>query len=229
MHAEPWTDGMRQFIERETGIVAHDIYGLTEISGPGVGGDCSRHAGIHIFEDHFYPEIIDPDTLQPLPDGETGELVFTTLDKVGMPVIRYRTRDITRIIPERCDCGRTIRRIGRISHRSDDMMIVRGVNVFPSQVESVLTSIDPGLVNYQIYLDSDESGLATIEVKVEGTPEAYKAFEEDATRRESLARLITAKLRDTVGIGFKTTIVDQEAIPRSEGKMKRIVDNRKKD
>lgn len=227
--AEPWTDGMRQFIEQETGIVAHDIYGLTEISGPGVGGDCSHHAGIHIFEDHFYPEIIDPDTLQPLPDGETGELVFTTLDKVGMPVIRYRTRDITRLIPERCACGRTIRRIGRISHRSDDMMIVRGVNVFPSQIESVLTSIDPGLINYQIYLDSNESGLATIEVKLEGTPEMYAAFAEDASRREGLARLVTSKLRDTIGIGFKTTIVDQNAIPRSEGKMKRIVDNRKKD
>ena len=146
-----------------------------------------------------------------------------------MPVIRYRTRDMTRIIPERCACGRTIRRIGRISHRSDDMMIVRGVNVFPSQIESVLTSIDPGLLNYQIYLDSNESGLATIEVKLEGTPEMYAAFAEDAARREGLARLVTSKLRDTIGIGFTTTIVDQNAIPRSEGKMKRIVDNRKKD
>ncbi len=225
--AEPWTDGMRSFIEQETGIVAHDIYGLTEISGPGVAGDCSCHAGMHIFEDHFYPEIIDPDTLQPLPDGEEGELVFTTLDKTGMPLIRYRTRDITRLIPEQCACGRTIRRIGRISHRSDDMMIVRGVNVFPGQIESVLTGVDPGLIHYTIHLDSNDTGLATIEVKFEATPAMYEEFKADPAKSENLSRLVANRLRETVGIGFKATVVEQNSIPRSEGKMKRIYDNRK--
>ena len=227
--AEPWTDGMRQFIEQETGIVAHDIYGLTEISGPGVGGDCSCHAGIHICEDHFYPEIIDPETLKPVPDGEEGELVFTTLDKTGMPLIRYRTRDITRIIPEPCACGRTIRRIGRISHRSDDMMIVRGVNVFPGQIESVLTGVDSGLVNYQVHLDTNDSGLATIEVKFEGTPEMYGVFTNEPEKRGQLEKLVSDRLRQTVGIWFKATVVEQNEIPRSEGKMKRIVDHRKTD
>lgn len=227
--AEPWTDGMRQYIEETTGIEAHDIYGLTEISGPGVGGDCSYHAGVHIFEDHFYPEIIDPETLRPLPDGEMGELVFTTLDKTGMPLIRYRTRDMTRIIPERCACGRTIRRIGRISHRSDDMMIVRGVNVFPGQIESVLTGIDSGLINYQIHLDTNDSGLATIEVKFEATPGMYSEFELDPAKREALARLVAERLRQTVGIGFKTTVADPNTVPRSEGKMQRIIDHRRKD
>ena len=227
--AEPWTDGMRQFIEQETGIEAHDIYGLTEVSGPGVGGDCSCHAGIHICEDHFYPEIIDPETLKPVPDGEEGELVFTTLDKTGMPLIRYRTRDITRIIPDRCACGRTLRRIGRISHRSDDMMIVRGVNVFPGQIESVLTGVDAGLVNYQVHLDTNDSGLATIEVKFEATPEMYAAFASEPEKRDLLAKVVSDRLRQTVGIGFKATVVDQGGIPRSEGKMQRIVDHRKND
>lgn len=227
--AEPWTDGMRQFIEQETGIVAHDIYGLTEVSGPGVGGDCSCHAGIHIMEDHFYPEIIDPETLKPVPDGEEGELVFTTLDKTGMPLLRYRTRDITRIIPDQCACGRTIRRIGRISHRSDDMMIVRGVNVFPGQIESVLTGVDTGLVNYQVHLDTNDSGLATIEVKFEATPEMYATFTSEPEKRDLLAKVVSERLRQTVGIGFKATVVDQGGIPRSEGKMQRIVDHRKID
>ncbi len=227
--AEPWTDGMRQFIEQETGIVAHDIYGLTEVSGPGVGGDCSCHAGIHIMEDHFYPEIIDPETLKPVPDGEEGELVFTTLDKTGMPLLRYRTRDITRIIPDQGACGRTIRRIGRISHRSDDMMIVRGVNVFPGQIESVLTGIDTGMVNYQVHLDTNDSGLATIEVKFEATPEMYVTFTSEPEKRDLLAKVVSERLRQTVGIGFKATVVDQGGIPRSEGKMQRIVDHRKID
>jgi phenylacetate-CoA ligase len=226
--AEPWTEGMRQFIEDETGIVAYDIYGLTEISGPGVGGDCSCHAGIHIFEDHFYPEIIDPETLEPLPDGEEGELVFTTLDKTGLPMLRYRTRDMTRLLPEPCACGRTCRRIGRISHRSDDMMIIRGVNVFPGQIESVLTGINGGFHHYQIHIDKNDSGLATIEVKFEATPEMYEEFKSAPEKRDELAKTVADKLRQTVGIGFKTTVVDREEIPRNDGKSQRIVDHRKK-
>ena len=219
---------MRQFIEAQTGIRAYDIYGLTEISGPGVGGECSCRAGVHIFEDHFYPEIVDPDTLQPLPDGESGELVFTTLDKIGMPVIRYRTRDITKIIAEPCPCGRTIRRIGRISHRSDDMMIIRGVNVFPSQVESVLLAVDPGLVNYQIYLSKNPDGLDAIEVKVELTREKFAELGDNVANLEKFRRQIAEKLKSTVGINFKTTLVEPDVIPRSQGKMQRIVDERNK-
>ena len=226
--AEPWSDEMRKVIEAETGIESHDIYGLTEISGPGVGGDCFCHSGIHIFEDHFYPEIVDPDTLEALPDGELGELVFTTLDKEGIPLIRYRTRDMTRIMPDRCACGRTVRRIDRISHRSDDMMIIRGVNVFPSQIESILLDIDPTLVNYQIILAKDESGLDTIEVRVEPSPEKFTQLWNDDSAKEAFRRVIAAKLRDTVGIGFKTTLVAPDSLPRSEGKIQRVFDNRNK-
>ena len=225
---EPWTDEMRKFIENETGIEAFDIYGLTEISGPGVGGECKCHAGIHIFEDHFYPEIVDPDTLEPLPDGEVGELVFTTLDKEGIPLIRYRTRDITRIIPERCECGLTMRRIGRISHRSDDMMIIRGVNVFPGQVESALLAIDQNLVNYQLVLSKDASGLDIIEVLVEPTPEQFARLWNDDHVKERFRRSIAEKLQRVVGINFKTTLVPPDALPRSEGKVQRVIDNRKK-
>ena len=226
--AEPWTEEMRKAIEMETGIQTHDIYGLTEISGPGVGGDCFCHDGVHIFEDHYYPEIIDPDTLEPLPDGELGELVFTTLDKEGIPLIRYRTRDMTRIIPDACQCRRTLRRIERVSHRSDDMMIVRGVNVFPSQIESVLLDIDASLVNYQIYLEKDKSGLDTIEVRVEPGPEKFKEFWDDECAKEGFRCVIAGKLKDTIGIGFKTTLVAPDTIPRSEGKIKRVFDNRAK-
>ena len=224
--AEPWTAEMRKFMEDETGYVARDIYGLTEVSGPGVGGDCPCNSGLHIFEDHFYPEIIDPETLEPLPDGELGELVFTTLDKVGLPLIRYRTRDITRIMPDRCPCGRTIRRIDRISHRSDDMMIIRGVNVFPSQVESILLAIDPNLVNFQIHLDKDASGLDTIEVKVEPTPAQFNELWNDDDAKEAFRKRIAGSLKDTIGIGFKATVVAPDSIPRSEGKCKRVFDNR---
>ncbi len=224
--AEPWTAEMRAYMEHETGYKAHDIYGSTEMSGPGVGGDCPYNSGLHIFEDHFYPEIIDPDTLEPLPDGEVGELVFTTLDKEGIPMIRYRTRDITRIMPDKCPCGRTIRRIDRISHRSDDMMIVRGVNVFPSQVESLLLAVDPNLVNYQIHLAKDKSGMDTIEVKVEPTPEKFAALWNDENAKTAFTKLLGGKLKDRIGIGFGITLVAPDSIPRSEGKVKRVYDNR---
>ena len=224
--AEPWTEEMRRFIEAKTGIRAYDIYGLTEISGPGVGGECSCRTGVHIFEDHFYPEIVDPDTLQPLPDGEMGELVFTTLDKTGMPIIRYRTRDITKLVAEPCPCGRTIRRIARISHRSDDMMIIRGVNVFPGQVESSLLAVDPGLVNYQIHLSKGADGLDVIEVRVELTREKFSELRDNTASLEMFRRQIAEKLKSTVGINFKTTLVEPDSMPRSQGKIKRIFDDR---
>lgn len=221
--AEPWTEEMRQTIERETGIKAFDIYGLTEITGPGVGAECLCQAGPHIFEDHFYPEILDPETLQPLPDGELGELVFTTLSKRAMPLIRYRTRDITRIVPEKCECGRTLRRIARISHRSDDMMIVRGVNVFPGQIEASLLSVEGTLPHYQIILTRDASGLDNIEVEVELSSERFG----DTVREvDQLRRLISEKLQRTIGIRVKVTLVQPNSIPRSEGKAKRVIDKR---
>ncbi|MCL4694888.1 MAG: phenylacetate--CoA ligase, partial [Candidatus Hydrogenedentes bacterium] len=167
--AEPWTEGMRQRIEAESGIKAYDIYGLSEIIGPGVGAECYCQDGLHIFEDFFYPEILDPETLEPLPDGEEGELVLTTLSKRAMPMIRYRTRDITAIHPEPCPCGRTIRRIRRISRRSDDMLIIRGVNVFPSQIETALLAVEGTLPHYQIVLTNDGT-LDQMEVQVEVTP-----------------------------------------------------------
>ena len=151
--AEPWTENMRKQIEERLGIEAHDIYGLSEIMGPGVATDCHFHRGLHIFEDHFYPEIIDPKTLEPLPDGETGELVITTLTKEGIPMIRYRTKDLTSITHEKCECGRTTARISRFKGRSDDMLIIRGVNVFPSQVETALLTVDGITPNYQIIVD----------------------------------------------------------------------------
>jgi phenylacetate-CoA ligase len=163
--AEPWTDEMRRHIEQGSGIEAFDIYGLSEIIGPGVGCECRHHSGLHIFEDHFYPEIIDPETGKVLPDGDEGELVLTTLSKQAMPMIRYRTRDITRLLPGRCACGRTMRRIGRIGRRSDDMLIVRGVNVFPSQVETALLQVEGTLPHYQIVL-TRAHGLDQMEVQV---------------------------------------------------------------
>ncbi|MDO5580034.1 MAG: phenylacetate--CoA ligase [Planctomycetia bacterium] len=220
--AEPWTDEMRKRIESEAGIKAYDIYGLTEIVGPGVGAECTEQAGPHIFEDHFYPEIIDPDTLQPLPDGEFGELVFTTLSKKAMPLLRYRTRDITRIIPERCACGRTLRRIARISHRSDDMFIVRGVNVFPGQIESALLTLEGTLPNYQIILTRD-NGLDNIEVQVELVPEK---FDDTLKSLEALQKTISDKIQHTIGIRVKVKLVEPNRIPKSEGKAKRVVDQR---
>lgn len=232
--AEPWTNEMRESIEAEivnkdgVRFKAFDIYGLTEISGPGVGAECECRNGIHIFEDHFYPEIVDQDTLEPLPDGEFGELVFTTLDKTGMPLLRYRTRDITRIINEPCPCGRTIRRIDRISHRSDDMMIIRGVNVFPSQIEETLLKVDPSLIHYLIVLTKNASGLDVIEVQVELSREKFAELGDGAGRIDAFRREIGEAIQRTVGISFKVTLVEPGVIPRSEGKLNRVRDLRKK-
>jgi phenylacetate-CoA ligase len=220
--AEPWSEGMREFIQAETGIKAYDIYGLSEIIGPGVGIECHRQDGPHIFEDHFYPEIIDPVSGEPLPDGAEGELVLTTLSKQAMPMIRYRTRDISAIHAEPCGCGRTIRRIRRIGRRSDDMFIIRGVNVFPSQVETALLKVEGTLPHYQIVL-TREKGLDNMEVQVEVTPEF---FSDKIRALESLQHKLADAVEHVLGIRVKVTLVEPRTLARSEGKAKRVVDKR---
>ena len=222
--AEPWTDEMRSRIESETGIVAHDIYGLTEISGPGVAGSCGCCAGLHIFEDHYYPEVIDPDTLQVLPDGEEGELVFTTLDRFGTPMIRYRTRDLTTLHAETCACGRTIRWMDRIKARSDDMLIVHGVNLFPSQVETALLGVEGVAPHYQIVITPTET-LDLLEIKVEMRPEAFSDNVRDV---EALRRKVFAAVKQIISLSPRITLVAPGTLPRSEGKIKRVIDLRKK-
>ncbi len=222
--AEPWTDEMRSRIESETGITAHDIYGLTEISGPGVAGSCGHCAGLHIFEDHYYPEVIDPDTLEVLPDGEEGELVFTTLDRFGTPMIRYRTRDLTTLHAETCVCGRTIRWMNRIKARSDDMLIVHGVNLFPSQVETALLGVEGVAPHYQIVITPTET-LDLLEIKVEMRPEA---FSDNVRDIESLRRKVFAAVKQIISLSPRITLVAPGTLPRSEGKIKRVIDLRKK-
>jgi phenylacetate-CoA ligase len=220
--AEPWSESMRAHIQAETGIRAHDIYGLSEIIGPGVGIECTRLDGLHLFEDHFFPEIIDPDTGDVLPDGAEGELVLTTLSKQAMPMIRYRTRDITSLDPEPCACGRTIRRIRRIGRRSDDMFIIRGVNVFPSQVETALLRVEGTLPHYQIVL-TREKGLDEMEVQVEVTPDV---FSDRIGALEGLQRKLEDAIEHVLGIRVKVHLVAPRTIARSEGKAKRVVDRR---
>ncbi|MGA2277961.1 MAG: phenylacetate--CoA ligase [Terracidiphilus sp.] len=220
--AEPWTESMRAHIEKMSCIEAFDIYGLSEIIGPGVGCECRRHQGLHIFEDHFYPEIIDPESGEPLPDGSEGELALTTLSKQAMPMIRYRTRDITMILPGQCECGRTLRRIGRIGRRSDDMLIIRGVNVFPSQVESALLQIEGTLPNYQILL-TREQGLDQMEVQVEVTPQM---FNDKIGALQGLHHRLQSALDHVLGIRVHVSLVEANTIARSEGKAKRVIDRR---
>jgi phenylacetate-CoA ligase len=220
--AEPWTDSMRRHIETDSGIQAFDIYGLSEIIGPGVAIECPYHAGLHIFEDYFYPEIVDPDSGAVLPDGAEGELVLTTLGKLAMPMIRYRTRDITAIVPGTCACGRTLRRIRRIGRRSDDMFIVRGINVFPSQVEAALLAVEGTLPHYHIIL-SREKGLDQMEVQVEVTPEV---FSDKVGAMEDLSKKLALTLDRSLGVRVAVRLVKPHTIPRSEGKAKRVTDNR---
>ena len=220
--AEPWTQGMRERLEKGAGIEAFDIYGLSEIIGPGVAIECNQHDGMHIFEDHFYPEIIDPDTCEVLPDGETGELVLTTLSKYAMPMIRYRTRDLTRIITEKCACGRTMRRIDRISARSDDMFIIRGVNVFPSQIESALLMVEGTTPNYMIKL-STTGNMDNISLDLELAENVYAQGEAII---EQIRRMVTASVESVTGLRIKVTVVPYNTITRSEGKAKRVLDNR---
>jgi phenylacetate-CoA ligase len=220
--AEPWSEAMRRRIEADTGVRAYDIYGLSEIIGPGVGIECQAQAGLHIFEDHFFPEIVDPATGRALPEGEEGELVLTTLSKDAMPMIRYRTRDVTSIVPEPCACGRTVRRIRRIGRRSDDMFIIRGVNVFPSQVETALLAVEGTLPHYQIVL-SREKGLDEMEVRVEVTPEV---FSDQIRALEGLQHKLEHALEHTLGLRVKVTLVGPRTIQRSEGKARRVEDRR---
>jgi phenylacetate-CoA ligase len=221
--AEPWSEAMRQRIQAESGIKAYDIYGLSEIVGPGVGIECAHQQGLHLFEDHFYPEIIDPESGQVLPEGAEGELVLTTLSKQAMPMIRYRTRDVTALVAEPCPCGRTLRRMRRIGRRSDDMFIIRGVNVFPSQVESALLEVEGTLPHYHIVL-TREGGLDQMEVKVEVTPEV---FSDKVRALESLHRKLEGAIEHVLGLRVQVTLVEPRSLARSEGKAKRVTDSRK--
>jgi phenylacetate-CoA ligase len=222
--AEPWTEGMRAHIERMSGIRAYDIYGLSEILGPGVGIECARQAGLHIFEDHFLMEIVDPHTDQVLPDGQVGELVITTLTKQAFPMIRYRTHDLTSIIPEPCACGRTIGRISRIQSRSDDMLIIRGVNVFPSQIEAALLSVrqEETLPHYQILL-TRRGGLDQLEVQVEVTEHM---FGDRISELEAVQTRLALAIEHTVGLRVPVHLVEPHTIARSEGKAVRVIDKR---
>jgi phenylacetate-CoA ligase len=220
--AEPWTENMRERIEAGSGIKAYDIYGLSEIVGPGVAMECTHQAGPHIFEDMFYPEIIDSKTLEPLPDGTEGELVLTTLCKRAMPMIRYRTRDITSLEPARCACGRTLRRIRRIGRRSDDMLIIRGVNLFPSQIEAALLKVEGTLPHYQIIVDR-QKGLDTLEVQVEVTNEALS---DTVGGLEHLQKQLAHSIEGITGLRPALKLVAPRTIQRSEGKARRVIDKR---
>ena len=220
--AEPWSEAMRKRIEAETRIKAFDIYGLSEIVGPGVAIECEHQHGLHIFEDHFLPEIIDPETGAVLPDGVEGELVLTTLSKQAMPMIRYRTRDITMLHSEPCPCGRTLRRIRRILRRSDDMFIIRGVNVFPSQVETALLAVEGTLPHYQIILTRTK-GLDEMEVQVEVSAEV---FSDKIRALEELQQKLAVAVERVLGIRAKITLVGPRTLQRSEGKAKRVIDKR---
>ena len=222
--AEPWTEDMRHAIEEKLNIKAYDIYGLSEIMGPGVACECEYQCGMHVWEDMFIPEIIDPDTLEVLPEGSSGELVFTTLTKEGFPLIRYRTRDICSLNYEPCKCGRTHVRMNKPAGRSDDMLIIRGVNVFPSQIEEVLLKVNDNITpNYQIVVDR-KNNTDTLDVNVEMS-EAM--FADDIKSIERIEAQIVQQLNSTLGIGAKVHLVAPKSITRSEGKAKRIIDNRK--
>lgn len=222
--AEPFSDNFRRDLERKLGYHVLDIYGLTETMGPGVAIECWEQQGLHIAEDHFYPEIINPETGEVLPDGEWGELVITTLDREASPVVRYRTRDITRIIPGECPCGRTHRRIDRIHGRTDDMLIIRGVNVFPSQIEDVMKTFPEMSSWYQIEVDTDHRSLDIVTLKAEPNPDVDLDSIADIDR---LQKRIGAALKAALSVGVKVKLVEPKSIPRSEGKAKRIVDLRK--
>lgn len=221
--AEPWTEEMRLQIERNLNIHAHDIYGLSEVMGPGVACDCEYHAGLHVCEDYFIPEIISPTTLEPLPEGETGELVFTTISKEGLPLIRYRTRDLTSITYGKCKCGRTTCRISRFKGRSDDMLIIRGVNVFPSQVEEALLSIDGVSPHYHIIVDR-VNNLDTLEIMVEVDE---KFFSDEIKGLEALSVKIGKAVQQMIGLNAKIKLVEPRTIERSMGKAVRVTDKRK--
>lgn len=221
--AEPWTEEMRREIENKLGIKAIDIYGLSEVIGPGVSCECEHQCGMHVNEDHFVPEIIDPKTLEPLPAGEIGELVFTTITKEGIPLIRYRTRDLTRLIYDKCECGRTLVRMEKCRGRSDDMLIIRGVNVFPSQIESVLLEMSETEPHYLLIVER-EGNLDTLKLMVE-VQEQF--FSDEIKQLEALRKKITHNIQSTLGISVNVKLVEPKTIERTAGKAKRVIDNRK--
>ncbi|ERI86985.1 putative phenylacetate-coenzyme A ligase [Bacteroides pyogenes F0041] len=221
--AEPWTENMRREIEDKLGIKAYDLYGLSEIAGPGVGYECECQEGAHLNEDYFFPEIIDPDTLQPVGPGETGELVFTHLSKEGMPLLRYRTRDLTSLNYEKCSCGRTLVRMNRILARSDDMLIVRGVNVFPTQFESVILEMEEFEPHYLLIVDR-ENNTDTMELRVEIRPDFYS---DEINKMLALKKILSDRLQSVLGLGVKVKFVEPRSIERSTGKAQRIIDNRR--
>lgn len=222
--AEPWSDSMRKEIENKVNIDAMDIYGLTEVIGPGVSSECMEKDGLHIFEDHFLPEIINPDTGEPLPYGETGELVFTSLTKEAFPVIRFRTKDITSLNAEPCRCGRTLVRMRRVSGRSDDMLIIRGVNVFPSQIESILMNIAEAEPHYELIVDKKGS-LDTLELRVEVSE---SIFSDEVKKLEAIQGKIRNEIESVLAISLKVILVEPKTIARSEGKARRVKDLRPK-
>lgn len=221
--AEPWTDNMRREIENKLHIKAYDIYGLSEIMGPGVAADCEFHKGLHVYEDHFVPEIINPETLEPVAEGEVGELVFTTITKEALPLFRYRTKDLTSISYDKCECGRTLARISRFKGRSDDMLIIRGVNVFPSQVEAALLEVGETSPHYLLIVDRIDN-LDILEVWVE-VDESF--FSDEIKAFEDLTKRIAHVLQNALGLAVKVKLVEPKTIERSEGKAKRVIDKRK--
>ncbi len=221
--AEPWTEGMRREIEERFGLEAFDIYGLTEVIGPGVAAECFEHNGLHINEDHFYPEVIDPESGNRLPDGEVGELILTCLTREALPLLRYRTRDRVALVRDTCPCGRTSVRMQRVRGRTDDMLIVRGINVFPTQIEQVLLS-HPGLTsNYQIVVDRERDQLDELEVRVEADDALYRM---GGTAMGTLQAKVTEDLNQALGLHARVLLVEPHHLPRSEGKVKRVVDRR---
>lgn len=220
---EPWSEAMRQEIHQKLGIVATDNYGLSEVMGPGVSGECQECNGLHINEDHFLLEILDPTTLQPVAEGEIGELVITTLTKEAFPMVRYRTRDLTRFIPEPCPCGRTLKRMQRVMGRTDDMLIIKGVNVFPIQIEKVLFEVEGTEPHYQIVVER-ENHADKITVLVEVMESIF--FDEMRKQREVIDR-IKSRLASELGVGVDVKLVEEKTLERSEGKAKRVIDKRK--
>ncbi|MCD7971660.1 MAG: phenylacetate--CoA ligase [Candidatus Azobacteroides sp.] len=223
--AEPWTENMRKQIEELLGIKAYDIYGLSEIIGPGVSYECECQHGAHINEDHFFPEILDPETLKPVAPGEQGELAFTTITKEGMPLLRYRTKDLCSLIYEKCDCGRTFARMTRIKGRSDDMLIIRGVNIFPSQVESVILEMEEFEPHYLLVVNRINN-LDTLEIQVETKPEF---FSDEINKMIALKKKISGKLQSVLGIAADVRLVEPRSLERSMGKAVRVIDYRKLD
>ena len=221
--AEPWTDNMRKEIEERLGLKGYNLYGLSEIMGPGVSFECQEQNGSHINEDHFYPEIINPETLEQLPSGQQGELVFTTLTKEGMPLLRYRTKDLCSLMEGTCACGRTSVRMSRIMGRSDDMLIIRGVNVFPTQIESVILEMEEFEPHYLLIVGR-ENNTDTMELQVEVRPDFYS---DEINRMLALKKKLASRLQSVLGLGVNVKLVEPRSIERSVGKAKRVIDNRK--